>query len=286
MNPQLVWNVWRKALTDDGWKAAIERGDVRELAGTVSAEEYAILEEYASTAKATGIFLSMYRNRLPSVVRASLSQVAPHSRRLFEQLDEAKRTELVRGYLVATGNRDDGPRFCRTAHDLMSYLARDPGIADTPGWPDILALEIASMRVHLRLGALRTWHAPEPSEPGFDDVEGDTLAAFDDWALVWTGNAEAVTLEYDVTPWLEEPETCGEGVLFPGPTWWLASLADDTSEITYSQISERAFTVYARLEQPIRPTAIGASVADIAEDDVLSILGELLELGVIRAIRA
>ncbi len=286
MNPRLVWDVWRRILTNEDWVAMVLAGDLTRLAPQVSPEERAVLEAYASTPEATRITIGMYRNRTQSVARSSLGMVAPYAKRLLEKTGEDRAIALTREYTVASGYRDDGPRFCKTALDFLGFLAGVPPFTETPGWADILALETASVRLQQRLGDDRAWRAPPACDPAFDREAGETFLDYDAWALVWCGNAETARLDHDVTPWLEDPTALDETAVGPGPTWWIASLADTESEVAYAQISERAFDVYALLARPLRPAEIGARVPALPEDDVLSILGELLELGVIRAIRA
>jgi hypothetical protein len=286
MNPRLVWDVWRRILTNEDLVATVLGGDLTPLAGRLPPEERAVLEDYASTPEATRITIGMYRSRTQSVARSSLGMVAPHAKRLLEKTGGDRAATLTRDYTVASGYRDDGPRFCKTALDFLGFLTGMAPFKDRPGWADTLALETASVRLQQRLGDDRAWRAPPACDPAFDRDAGETFLDYDAWALVWCGNAETAKLDHDVTPWLEDPTTLGETELAPGPTWWIASLADSESEVAYAQVSERAFDVYALLARPLRPAEIGAQVPDLPEDDVLSILGELLDLGVIRAIRA
>ncbi|HET7505835.1 MAG TPA: hypothetical protein VFK02_32675 [Kofleriaceae bacterium] len=286
MNPRLVWDVWRRILTNEDWVATVLAGDLTRLAPQVSPEERAVLEAYASTPEATRTTIHMFRSRTQSVARSSLGIVAPHTKRLLEKTGEDRATALTKAYTVASGYRDDGPRFCKTALDFLGFLAGVPAFQEAPGWADILALETASVRLQQRLGDDHAWRAPPACDPAFDREAGETLLDYDAWALVWCGNAETARLDHDVTAWLEDPTALGETAVAPGPTWWIASLADAESEVAYAQISERAFDVYALLARPLRPAELGARVPALPEDDVLSILGELLDLGVIRAIRA
>jgi hypothetical protein len=286
MNPRLVWDVWRRILSNEDLAATVLAGDLTRLAPQLSPEERAVLEAYASTPEATRITIGMYRNRTQSVARSSLGMVAPYAKRLLEKTGEDRATALTREYTVASGYRDDGPRFCKTALDFLGFLAGVPPFTEAPGWADIVALETASVRLQQRLGDDHAWRAPPACDPAFDREAGETLLDYDAWALVWCGNAETARLDHDVTPWLEDPTALGDAAVVPGPTWWIASLADTESEVAYAQISERAFDVYALLARPVRPAEVGARVPALPEDDVLSILGELLDLGVIRAIPA
>jgi hypothetical protein len=286
MNPRLVWDVWRRILASDDWVATVLAGDVARLAPQVSPDEREVLEAYAATPEATRITINMYRGRTQSVARSSLGMVAPYAKRLLDRTGEDRATALTKDYTAASGYRDDGPRFCKTALDFLGFLAGEPPFTEAPGWADILALETASVRLQQRLGDDRAWRAPPACDPAFDREIGETLLDYDAWALVWCGNAETASLDHDVTPWLEDPTSAGDTAIAPGPTWWIASLADTESEVAYAQITERAFDVYAVLARPLRPVEIGARFPAVPEDDVLSILGELLDLGVIRAIRA
>jgi hypothetical protein len=286
MNPRLVWDVWRRTLADEKLSAAVLEGRLGDIASQFSPAELAVLEDYAKTTTATKITVDMFRGRLAVTIPGTLIQVAPYTKVLLDKLGEDRVKPLVKAFITAIEYRDDGPRFCRTGLDLLQFLATRAPFAEVPGWAEIAQLESASLRLQLRLGRERDWREPPGCDPEFDRDAGETFADYDAWALVSSGNGETVRLDHDVTPWLEQPETLGDTVLFPGPTWWLASLANVDSTVEYSQLSERAFRIFGLLEHPLRPTEIGARVPDIPELEVLGVLGDLLDLGIIRAIRA
>src|SRR5437660_6309919 len=143
MDAQLVWNTWRRVLTDDRLVNWVLDSDSRtgDPHGC-SADEVAILADYAATPVPTKANIGMYRRGLVRNALGSLDLV-PLTRRLLHTsgLDiEAVATEFVQ----FAGYADNGPNFWRTAAGFIAYLASLPEFASR-AQQDVLAIDAATI---------------------------------------------------------------------------------------------------------------------------------------------
>src|SRR3954454_10563635 len=150
MDAQLVWNTWRRVLTDDRLVNWVLDSDSRtgDPHGC-SADEVAILADYAATPVPTKANIGMYRRGLVRNALGSLDLV-PLTRRLLHTsgLDiEAVATEFVQ----SNGYVDNGPYFWRAAGCFVAYLRERPEFS-SQAHQDVLAIDAETVALARRLG--------------------------------------------------------------------------------------------------------------------------------------
>lgn len=281
-----VWEVWRGLLRDDEWRAALARGEAAPLLGGFAPEDRAVVEDYAATPEATRITTTMFRRRTRSVARSSLSLMAPFSKRLLDQTGEARREEITLEYTRWSGYADDGPNFCRTALRFIELLRLQAEFREHPGWSDVLALDEAALRLQLRLGSDPSWESACEGDAGFDPEAGESYDALDGWLVQARNHFELARTEHDLTPWLQAPTTAlGKTPLEPGPCHFAVSLPNCEDAVEYAQLTPDAVQALTALHAATPPRALAPILAHLGEDDVLCVLGDLLEEQLVRFVR-
>jgi hypothetical protein len=259
MDPRLVWDVWRRILTDD---RLVDRvlGRSDDALEDLTAAERAIVDDYARTPEETEINIGMYRDGLVRNALAALSYV-PMSQHLLYMSGLDVEAVAV-DYVAADGNRDHGPYFWRSAAGFVAYLG---GLAEFagPAHQDVLALDRATAALHRRLGAA-----------------GERIAHADARYLA-SQAAVVVRSRHDLTPWIEEPRFFDPAeALDPSPHCWLVHLPAGGAEHSYAEISERAARMFERLAVPHSAAEL-AEALDLSPRAVREVVGSLLAIGVV-----
>lgn len=276
---RLVWDTWRRILTNDQlveWVLHPREFGAGEATG-LTAEEIAILADYASTPAATETNIGMYRSGLVRNALAALGLV-PLTRRLLYVggLDvEAVAADFVR----STGYRDDGPNFWRIAGGFVAHLARLPEFAARVQ-QDVLALDAAAVALARRLGesAAAVW--PEHATaiwPKAGPRAGRESARF-----VASRAAVVVSSSYDLTPWLENPEDFdADQELEQSTRHWLISFPAADAANAYAELSERAARAFNLLSTPRTAAEMSLALDGLAAAEVLDVIDSLADLGVV-----
>src|ERR1700761_3887305 len=127
MDAHLVWDTWRRILSDDALVAMVTQASSTktEAAGCrLGAGEAAVVAEYARTAHATSTNIGMFRRGLVCIAGNALSRVPITQRLLFTSgLDiDAVTADFTR----ADGYADYGPNLWQLAGAFVTYLATRP----------------------------------------------------------------------------------------------------------------------------------------------------------------
>jgi hypothetical protein len=268
---QLVWNIWRRILTEDALADAVLVPELLDrAAGDLGADERAIVADYARTPLATETTIGAYRRGLVRNALNSLKLV-PLSHRLLHA-SGVDVPAVTADFVRAIHYRDDGPYFWRTAADFVGYLAGLPAFAN-PAQQDALALEAAAIALVRRLGEMRPpkW----PQDAALDSVRhGDRYVTNRAAATVSTG--------HDLTPWLEDSlDFAPDAALERSACHWLVYVPVSDAGPNYAELSERAFCAFNLMSTPKTAAELSAGLGGLAIEEVFDVLGSLAEIGAI-----
>jgi hypothetical protein len=278
MDARLVWDTWRRVLTNDHLVEWVmypgsRAGDPNDL----SPEEMAILADYAATPAATDSNIGMYRRGLVRNALGALDLV-PLTRRLLNASGlniEAVATEFAR----SAGYADNGPNFWRTAAGFVAYLASLREFSSR-AQQDVLALDAATIALARRLGesAAAVW--PDSAAAAFS-AAGSRLHP-ESARFVANHAAVVVSSSCDLTAWIENPFAFDAGmVLEPLPRHWLIYFPAAEAAHEYAELSERSARIFHLLWTSKTAAELSLALDDLSRADVLAVIESLAELGVI-----
>jgi hypothetical protein len=278
MDARLVWNTWRRVLTSDHLVEWVMYPDSR--AGDpngLTADEMAILADYAGTPAATDSNIGMYRRGLVRNALGALDLV-PLTRRLLHAsgLDiEAVATEFAR----FAGYADNGPNFWRTAAGFTAYLASLPEFASR-AQQDVLAIDAATIALARRLGESATAVWPDSAAAAFS-AAGSRVQR--ESARFVANRAAVVVSSYcDLTASIENPFAFDAGEeVEPSPRHWLIYFPAAEAAHEYAELSERAARAFDLLSTPKTAAEMSLALDGLPRADVLAVIDSLAGLGVV-----
>jgi hypothetical protein len=273
MDARQVWDMWRRILTSDALvDAVLHPRDHNVLALGLTADESAILADYASTPAATDFTIGAYRRGL---VRNALNalKLTPLTHRLFHTslLDVSA---VAEDFVRSIHYRDDGPNFYRTAADFIAYLAELSSFSQ-PIRQDALALEAAAIALLRRLGGV-----PPAAWPGNAALR--PIAAGESDRYVANRAATVVSTDHDLTPWLEDPlDFASDAELERSARHWLIYVPAAESAHAYAELSARAALAFALLSTPKTVVELASALDGLPVDEAGELIGSLAEVGAI-----
>ncbi|MVT55908.1 hypothetical protein GPL17_36615 [Bradyrhizobium yuanmingense] len=278
MDAQLVWDTWRRVLTDDRLANWVMDPNPRaqDLHGC-TATELAILADYAGTPAPTESNIGMYRRGLVRNALGALDLV-PLTRRLLHAsgLDiEAVAAEFVQ----SSGYADNGPYFWRTAAAFVAYLTGRPEFF-ARARQDVLAIDAAAIALARRLGeyAPPTW--PNTAAEAFS--AGTSPRNLRSTRFVAHPAATMISSSCDLTPWIESPFDFDPGQdLEASERHWLIYLPAAEAGHEYAELSQRAARLFDVLRFPKSLVELSTALNDVPYANVLSLIDSLASLGVI-----
>ena len=270
---RLVWDTWRRILTSDELVEAVLRPGPPQLSGPgLSDEQIAILEDYASTPAATDTMIGMYRRGLVRNALAALNFV-PLSRRLL-YTSELDVEDVAAGYVRSNCYRDDGPNFWRIAGGFVAHLAALPAFSSQV-FQDVLSLDAAAVALMRRLGesAPAWWPESVPLNPaavrGSDRYIANTAAV-------------AVSSNYDLTPWLEDPLNFAvDEEPEPAPRHWMIYVPGAEASYNYAELSGRAARAFSLLSMPKTAAELSPDLDGLPVGEVFEVIESLAAIGVV-----
>jgi hypothetical protein len=280
MDAKLVWDTWRRLLTDDGLVAWINNRDSR---GTpppgLSADETAILVEYSATPPATRSNIGMYRRGLIRNALGAL-ELLPLSRNLLRASDLDDDATAKR-FSKASVYHDYGPRFWGAAADFVNFLAGLPEFASR-AHQDVLTLDRATAGLALRLGSAKPamWPAIAITDGGgrADQVGAPPVR------FLATAAAAVVPTSCDITPWIVSPfDFDPADPLDLAPQHIVVYFPTAEAAPEYALVSARAARVFEALSTPHDTHDVSAAVDGLSPADAEAVVGELTALGVVAA---
>jgi hypothetical protein len=278
MDARLVWDTWRRVLTNDHLVEWVMYPDSR--AGDpngLSPDEMAILADYAGTPAATDSNIGMYRRGLVRNALGALDLV-PLTRRLLHAsgLDvEAVATEFAR----SAGFTDNGPNFWRTAAGFVAYLASLREFASR-AQQDVLAIDAATVALARRLGesAAAVW--PDSAAAAF--AAAGSGVHQESARFVANRAAVVVSSSCDLTAWIENPFNFDAGKeLEPSPRHWLIYFPAAEAAHEYAELSERSARAFDLLGTSKTAAELSLALDALPRADVLAVINSLAELGVV-----
>lgn len=270
---RMVWDVWRRILTSDALVEAVVKSRSSDSAAReFSADELAVLADYASDPVAADITIGMYRRGL---TRNSLTalKLVPLTRRLLYTSGLDVSTVAI-DFAQSVHYRDYGPNFWRAAADFVAFLAKLPKFSP-PARQDVIALDSAAISLARGLG-----EAPPSVYP--ESAIVSTSAASPSDRYVASRAAVVVSSNHDLTPWLEDPlhfEVDAE--LERGMQHWLIYIPSAEAAHAYAELSERAARAFALLSTPKTADELSVALDGLPVAEVLQVLDSLIETGTV-----
>jgi ubiquinone/menaquinone biosynthesis C-methylase UbiE len=279
MDARLVWNTWRRILSNDQLVQQVLHPSALTTAKTadLSAAEMAVLAEYAKTPDATNTNIGMYRRGLVRNALAALNLV-PLTRHLLYStgLDiEAVAADFVR----STGYMDYGPHVWKNAARFVTHLEMLPEFA-TGARKDVLGLDAATVALARRLGesAVDVW--PEDAVAAFSTAK---LHLENEAARFVASRAAIVaSSSHDLTTWVENPEDfSADEELEPVTRHWLVYFPTADARPEYASLSERAARAFSLLSAPKTLAEVSLALSGLSDAALLKVIGGLAALGVV-----
>jgi hypothetical protein len=277
MDARLVWDTWRRILTDDHLvERVLHAQDSGDFDSTgLTAGEMAILADYASTPQETDTNISMYRRGLVRNALGALHLV-PLTRRLLYMsgLD----VEVVAAdFTKSNGYIDDGPNFWRVAKGFVEYLGGLPEF-DLDLWQDVLVLDVAMISLARRLGEAAPEVWPESAASAFhnDDLH-DRATRF-----VASRAAVVASTGYDLTEWIVDPEGFDtDEQLEPAAMSWLIYFPTADAGPAYAELSEQTARAFNFLSTPMSGSELSLALDGVSDVEVLEDIDSLARIGVV-----
>lgn len=273
MKPEVMWNTWRRILRTDGlWIALTDptHEAAKRALAELSAEEREVFDHHAGS-HASDTYVGVYRRFLFDSMTSAI-RLVPLCDRIFEESAIAH-LDLLEAYSKASGYRDDGPNFWRTAGDLLTFLQ---GVTPfSSGAPrDATVLEITATKVARNLCDKDDVWAPRPPL-----ALGSITPA---QRFVQRGNALIAQTAHDLSAWIENPKSFDPKESLPEePCWWAVYFEAAEERASYVELSERAAAVFDALKTPQSSEALAKSIADLSVEDAQEIVTALAELEII-----
>lgn len=276
MDARLVWDTWRRILTDDRLVELVTHAGRAEAAGLGPAET-AVVAEYARTPQQTDTNIGMYRRGLVRNALGALSHV-PLSQRLL-YMSGLDVEAVVADFARIHGYADDGPNFWCLAGALVAYLAARPEFAE-PAHQDGLALDRALVALARRLGetAVDVW--PDTAAETVRDVWPDDAST----RFVASRAATVAVSRHDLTSWIENPRGYDPAeALAASPHLWLIYFPTADSAPDYAELSERAARTFDLLGTPLTADEVARALGTPSTAEALNVIVSLARLGVVAA---
>jgi hypothetical protein len=243
VNPEQVWQLWRRVLREPALAAAVIDCSVagRAAEWNLTSADIEILRHYTLSPGGVSWAVESYRFRLLRVTRFCVAQAAPLTARALVEAGHDP-VRLAQEFVEYTGWLDRGPYVLELTLQYLSYLV-EVEFGHQAGGPtplmDILEMDIAGLR-------LARAQASRDSADRACDLPGR-----------WTGRACVITVAHNVMPWLAEP---GANPLSAAPAVRrevLVYFDDSISSCRLVALSDAAATVARQL-------AGGATIDQVA----------------------
>lgn len=233
MNPQIVWQVWRRIMREPDLQHALfdAAGEKCDLAffGFSDAEREAAMA-YANGADRAKWFVVNYRYRLANSFLNALETGAPLVLRALLAKGFDLRI-LGEEFLDRHGWKDYGPYVYTYCKDALRFLSEHV-VTETPnGLRHLIGLEQTVVELLISLGA-----SPQVAR------SGNTLAR--------TPNARHYRSDVRLSVWMREKKLLGKADLVNGTEHYLVFLTDLENAPKFALLPARASEIYQALAQP------------------------------------
>lgn len=278
MDARLVWDTWRRILTDDELVAQVSAGGTQDVGpGDLSPEQLAIVRDYASTPAATIQNIGMYRRGLVRNSLGALSLAPLTSRILWTSTLDPE--SVAEDFARSVAYRDYGPNFWSNAGDFVAFLAELPAFA-APACQDAIAIDAAMIALQRRLSEQPPIVWPEDAalpEPGPGSaVQWEVTRFAASPAAILVGSSR------DIGDWIENPTEFDAAEALPVcPQQWLIHIPSPSAAREYARLSDRCARVFWTLRRAQTVAEVAAKLPDIPMADIMMLVSSLASLGVI-----
>jgi hypothetical protein len=279
MEARLVWDTWRRILTNDQLVDLVlhPKSSGESEASGLTAEELAILNDYASTPVPTETNIGMYRRGLVRNALGALNLVPLTNNLLY--LSGLDVDEIAENYVRSVGYADDGPNFWKTAAGFVDYLTTLPEFASQV-WKDVMALDAATIALARRLGTstVDVW----PEDAAINLSETDSLVDHESTRFVASHAAVVVSSSHDLTGWIENPYDFDvDEELEASARLWLIYFPKAEAEHAYAELSPRSARAFNFLSTPKTVTEVSLALDGLPGAEVIEVIDSLAQLGVV-----
>lgn len=278
MDARLVWDTWRRILTDDQLVAQVSTGGAEGVSpGDLSPEQLAIIRDYASTPAATIQNIGMYRRGLVRNSLGALSLAPLTSRILYTSTLDPE--AVAEDFARSVAYRDYGPNFWSNAGDFVAFLAGLPAFA-APACQDAIAIDAGMIALQRRLSEQAPPVWPDDAGPIKAGPDGDI--PWDATRFVASPAAVLVGSSRDIGDWIENPTEFDAGEPLPVcPQQWLIHVPAPSAAREYARLSDRCARVFWALRRGQTVAELATGLPDIPLADIRMLVSSLASLGVI-----
>lgn len=242
MNPQIVWQVWRRIMREPELQQALFQAQPAGLERFgLHGEARAAALAYGAQADRAQWFVVNYRYRLANSFLNALETGAPMVLRalMAQGLDLRM---LGAAFLDLHGWKDYGPNVYTYCRDALRFLSEHACTEAPSGLRQLIGLERTAVELLLRLGA------------GAQATAVTRLLARTPWASHYRSSAR-------LSVWLRDKKQLGRGDLAQGEEHYLVYLPDPEQGLKFALLPPRAVDIYQALEQPCTPDQLAAALA-------------------------
>lgn len=277
MDARLVWNMWRRILTDDDLaELSMRAHGVEAVAAGLNPAELAVFADYASTPQATSTNIGMYRRGLIRIALSALNRI-PLSQHLL-YTSGLNIDDVASDFVRTNGYVDYGPNSWRLAGTFVDYLATRPEFA-SPVQQDVFSLDRALVALALHLGKSPVALWPDNvAENVLDVASVDRLSV----SFVATRAAVVVASHHDLTSWIENPQSYDPTEsLVVSPRYWMLYFPAAESMPAYAELSARSARIFDLLATPKTAADVAQMLGNLSAAEVLNVIDRLGALGII-----
>ena len=240
MNPQIVWQVWRRILREPELQQALFSAAPTGLERFgLDGEARAAALAYGAQAERAQWFVLNYRYRLANSFLNALETGAPMVLRalLAKGLDLRA---LGEQFLDQHGWKDYGPHVYTYCRDALGFLSVHAETAAPHGLRQLIGLESVAVELLLSLAA---------------------GAACAPAGLARTSFAACYDSDARLSAWLRDKKQLGKADLAAGEEHYLVYLPDPEQALKFALLPPRALEIYRALERPCAPAALAGALA-------------------------
>lgn len=279
MDARVVWDTWRKILQDDELVKKVTKSQDQNCSfpQDFEAEELHVMNDYASTVKATTTNIGMYRQGLVRLAICALNRVPLSKHLLLKTLPDI--AAVASDFIAFNNYKDDGPYLWKIANNFISYIATRSEFKSAQ-FQDLLSLDQAliSLAQHLSNRSVNPW----PNDAiAIGEIDNDYST---DLCIKYMAShaATIASTSFDLTPWIVDPDGFNPlEELVQSRRYWLIYFPSAEDNPEYAELSQRSANLFKLLSTPMSAKDVAIKMQSLSPDEALQIIQNLSHLGVV-----